>query len=107
MATLKTRIRPFPHYKFPDEIQIECFKMKQNECLWHNVKENSYELRCTNYGWFPNDAIMGTIKGKYSDTYNIGAQIGGNMGTAGMAVVDIHKAIEMLNNAGYYNITIK
>lgn len=99
------RNRPYPHFKFPDEISIEYFPLDESGCKWHNVKLNSYEIRCTNYGWFPTGVLMGTINGKYADTNNIGANIGGNLGTAGIAVVNIQAAIALLNAAGYNNIS--
>lgn len=93
--------RPYPHYKFPHEIVIECIQLDTSSCKWHSVKEGSFQLRCTNYGHFPTEILMGTIKGKFADTYNIGAQIGGNFGSASLAVIDLNKSIQMLKGAGY------
>ena len=95
------RRRPYPHYKFPDEITIAYSAMNETDCKWHNVPLNSYDLRCINYGWFPTDILMGVINGKYADTKNIGATIGGNMGTASLAVRNIETAIELLKANGY------
>lgn len=99
------RNRPYPHFKFPDEINIEYFLMSETACMWHNVPNGSYEIRCSNYGWFPTNVLMGTnAKGNFTDTNNIGANIGGNMGTAGMAVMNIKQTIKMLNEAGYNSV---
>lgn len=101
------RTRPFPHYKFPDEIEIEYEKLDDDSCSWHNLSKGSCSLRTINYGWFPTDVLMGVVDGKYADTNKIGATISGNMGTAGMGVFDIVKAIELLNAAGYKQINEK
>jgi hypothetical protein len=93
--------RPYAHYKFPHEIIIECVQLNEHSCSWYNVPVGSYDLRCTNYGWFPTEVLMGVIKGKYEDTNNIGAAIRGNMGTASIAVTDYKKAIDMLKAQGY------
>lgn len=98
---MSERIRPFPHYKFPDEIIIECKKMTDDECSWYNAKKGSYGLRTTNYGWFPTDVLMGVVNNTYTDTKGIGATISGNLGTAGMAVLNITTACELLKEAGY------
>lgn len=102
-----TRVRPYPHFKFPDEITIAYSLLSDSDCTWFNLVKGSYELRCTNYGWFPTETIMGVIKSNYSDTHKIGAQISGNMGTASIAVTDINKALELLQLAGYKNIQPK
>lgn len=96
-----TRKRPTAHFKFPDEIIISYYIMTENECRWHGTAPNSYHIGCENYGWFPVDILMGTVKGYYSDTNGIGANIAGNMGTAGIAVINIDKAVEMLIAKGY------
>lgn len=95
------RNRPYPHFKFPDEIQIGYTKMKDSDCRWFGVPAGSYELRTLNYSWFPTQSIMGVIDGKFSDTNKIGAHISGNMGSAGIAVTNIDKAIQLLSSAGY------
>lgn len=96
--------RPYPHYKFPHEIEIVYSVLSASQCHWLNVPEQSYDLMCSNYSWFPTDAIMTVKNGKYVDSYNIGAVISGNMGTASIAVRDINRAIELLNKKGYFNI---
>lgn len=96
-----TRVRPYPHFKFPDEIVISFKRLDQSACDWHGVKQGSYELRCDNYGWFPTDILMGVVNRKYCDTRNIGAKISGNMGTAGISVIDIDLALQLLKESGY------
>lgn len=93
--------RPYPHFKFPFEITIEVSKMSDKHCLWHSVALNSWEFRCINYGWFPSDVLMGVVNRMYEDTNKIGANIGRNLGTASIAVLDKNKAIELLTKAGY------
>ena len=93
--------RPYPHFKFPNEIIIEVKKLSDKDCQWFGVALGSYELRCTNYGWFPNDGLMGVIDGKYEDTKGTGAKISGNMGTAGIAATNLPLCIELLTKAGY------
>ena len=95
------RTRPYPHYKFPDEITIEAKLLPENECKWFGVPIDSYALRCTNYGWFPTEVITTVQKGKYVDGHNIGVTITGNMGSASIAVKDVPAAIKMLSAAGY------
>lgn len=102
---MKKRVRPYPHYKFPDEIEIRYKKLSESECSWYGIKLGSYEIFCANYGWFPTEAVMGVINRQYADTNNIGANISGNLGTRGMAVMDIKKAVNLLNSAGYLNIS--
>ena len=76
--------------------------MTDVECGWHNVPKGSYSLRCTNYGWFPTEVLMGTDeRGRFADTCNIGANIGGNLGSASIAVLDLEKAIAVLSSSGY------
>ena len=96
--------RPYPHYKFPSEVNIEYLAMTDDKCKWHNVPLGSNAIRCVHYGWFPTGVLMGTVKGWFTDTHNIGANIGNNMGTASISVVNIKEAIKMLNDAGYNNI---
>lgn len=103
---MKTIKRPYPHFKFPNEIIISVTKMTESECQWHNVKKDSYEFRCINYGWFPTEIVMGVINGKFSDTNKIGADNGNNLGTAGIAIIDKDTAIKMLKDKGY-NIILK
>jgi hypothetical protein len=98
------RIRPYPHFKFPDEVEIGYKLLSGKECEWFGVPYGSYDLTCLNYGWFPTGEIMGVIKGNYSDTHKIGATISGNMGTRSIAVVNIDKATQLLNEAGYKKI---
>jgi len=93
--------RPYPHFKFPHEIFISVKLLSDNECHWYNVPVGSYELHTDNYGWFPTEIIMGVIAGRFSDTYNIGATISGNMGSMNIAVKDKDKAIQLLKDAGY------
>jgi hypothetical protein len=101
------RTRPYPHYKFPDEITIEAALLTDDSCSWYKVPHGSYELRCINYGWFPTEVVMTVNKGKYEDGYNIGASISGTMGTSSIAVTNIDKAIEMLKMAGYTSVTLR
>lgn len=96
-----SRVRPYPHFLFPDEVTISVSKMSPDSCKWHSVAAGSYELRCVNYGWFPAELLMGTVKRYYSDTLNIGATISGNMGTASIAVVDVDTAVSILKSKGY------
>ena len=97
---IDNRGRPYPHFKYHDEMIISCKKMTGDEVIWFNVLPNSYELRVTNYGWFPTEIIMGVIKGRYEDTRKIGATISGNMGSAGVAVTDYKEACRLLSEAG-------
>ena len=99
------RSRPYPHFKYPDEITIQVKKLTEKDCQWFSVPFGSYELTTINYGWFPSDAIMGVIEGKYEDTNGIGAAIRGNLGSASIAVLDAIKATELLKAQGY-NVSI-
>ena len=93
--------RPYPHFKYPNEITIEVKPMTDSECQWHNVQKGSYEFSCINYGWFPSNVVMGVINKKYEDTYKIGANIGSNLGTRSIAIFNKDVAIKMLKEAGY------
>lgn len=97
---IDTRERPYPHFKYHDEMIIACKKMTEQEASWYNALPDSYGLRVTNYGWFPTEIIMGVIKGRYEDTRKIGATISGNMGSAGLAVTDYKEACRLLSEAG-------
>lgn len=98
--------RPYPHFKYPNEITIEVKPMTDSECQWHNVQKGSYEFSCINYGWFPSEVVMGVVNKMYSDTYKIGANIGSNLGSRSIAIFNKDVAIKMLKKAGY-NIKIK
>lgn len=96
--------RPYPHYKFPHEIEI-CYKqMTEKECDWYGVPTGSYDLRCTNYGWFPTGVLATVVKGKYTDGHGIGLSISGNMGSAAIAVTDLNGALKLLHAAGYRKV---
>jgi len=99
------RPRPYPHYKYPDEIEIQVKPMSIDQCKWHSVKQGSFELRTINYGWFPTEAVMGVVNRFYEDTHGIGADIGRNLGSAAITVVDVEKAKQMLIEQGYKLIT--
>jgi len=101
MTNVAKQNRPYPHFKFPNEITISVNKMSDKSIEWHGVKPNSYEFRCTNYGWFPTEIVMGVQKNTYIDNKGLGAVISGNMGTASIAIVDAREAIILLQNAGY------
>lgn len=98
---MTTLTRPYAHYKFPHEIIISIEKLDTNACRWYGVPIGSYAFRCTNYGWFPTEVLMGTIKGKFSDTNELGATISGNLGSGSLAVKNKDKAIQMLQEKGY------
>lgn len=93
--------RPFPHFKFPFEIEISVEKMDDEKCKWFSAPAGSSMLTTTNYGWFPTNVLMGVVKGIYSDTKKIGASIDGNLGTQSMTVIDTNTAIDLLTKAGY------
>ena len=93
--------RPYPHYLFPNEINISYKKLTESECKWFNVPQGSWDLTTANYGWLPTNIIMGVVDRRFVDTNNLGANISGNMGTASIAVVNIEKAISMLKSEGY------
>jgi hypothetical protein len=99
-----TKVRPYPHFKFPSEIEISFKLLSDSDCQWFNVKKGSYEITCINYGWFPTEVLMGVIKGNFADTNNLGATISGNMGSRSIAVTDIKRAVELLTVAGYPTI---
>jgi hypothetical protein len=75
--------------------------MSEKEANWFSVMPDSYEFRCTNYGWFPTDVIMTVSQHKYTDSNNLGITISGNMGTASIAIKNAREAISLLQNAGY------
>ena len=80
--------------------------MTPSECAWHNAKPNSYMLTCENYGWFPTHVLAAIQQGKYVDGNNLGLSISGNSGSMSNCVVDIKRAIEMLE-ALEYNVVTK
>ena len=94
-------VRPYPHYKFPHEIQIKAEKLDNDGCAWYGGQPGSYILRCINYGWFPTEALMTVTNGKFADGNNIGAVISGNCGAVSLVVKDYLKAIAMLKKQGY------
>lgn len=100
------RNRPYPHFKYPDEILIEVSPMTNEKCQWHNVQKGSFIFTCKNYGWFPTGIVMGVVNKFFTDTNNIGANIGSNLGSRSISIIDKDKAIKMLKKAGY-NIEIK
>jgi hypothetical protein len=78
---------------------VKASKLPDDDCKWYGVPVGSYRL---NYPrWFPTEAIMGVVNGRYTDTFNIGAKISGNMGSANIAVLDLNKATKLLTDAGY------
>lgn len=79
--------------------KVTVSKLPDDDCKWYGVPVGSYKLHYPK--WFPTEAVMGVVNGKYSDTHNIGAKISGNMGTANIAVLDADKAIKLLQDAGY------
>lgn len=66
---MKNRTRPYAHYKFPDEIIITVKPMSDSDCSWFNAPQGSFELRTSNYGWFPTEVIAKTKNGRYFDYY--------------------------------------
>lgn len=101
MKKKQARIRPYPHYKFPDEVIIKYGLLKESDCKWFNLPLGSYQMWCVNYGWFPTNSLMGVIKGKFEDTNKIGAKLSGNMGSMSIAVIDVNTAIAMLKKEGF------
>lgn len=96
-----TKKRPYPHFKFPNEINISYKEMTESECQWFNVPKGSFQLTTTNYGWFPTQVLMGVVDGKFKDTKGIGATIGGNMGTMSLAVKNLKESLTLLKKEGY------
>ncbi len=103
----KDRKRPFPHFKFPDEITISFEEIPKESLSWYGAKEPSYNVHCTNYGWFPTEILMGVTKGKFDQHHEKslihGASIGNNLGSAGIMVKKdkIQDAIDTLRKVGY------
>lgn len=78
---------------------VKASLLPDDDCKWYGVPVGSYRL---NYPkWFPTEAVMGVVNGRYTDTHKIGAKISGNMGSANIAVLDIDKATKLLTDAGY------
>lgn len=47
--------RPYPHFKFPNEIYIRISKMSETDCQWHNVNLGSYETTIIKLTKYEND----------------------------------------------------
>lgn len=106
---MSDRKRPFPHFKFPDEINIEIKRIPDESCSWYGVPKGSYEARCTNHGWFPTELVAGVFKGRYTQGYGISIDSGyldnRNLGTMGNAFDNCDKVAKILIDKGY-NVTI-
>lgn len=79
--------------KKPKKLLFEIEKLDAEQKNWFG---SSYLIRCINYSFFPTDKLMGVVKGRYSDTNNIGALNTGNMGSATIGVENIIKAKKIL-----------
>lgn len=79
--------------------KITVSKLPDDDCKWYGVPVGSYRLHYPK--WFPTEAVMGVVNGRYSDTNKIGAKISGNMGSANIAVLDVDSAIKLLKQSGY------
>lgn len=72
----------------------------KDELMWHNLREGSKILTSTAH--FPTSLLMGVDKsGKFYDEHQIGAQIGGNLGTKSLAVIDLEKALKILTDNNF------
>lgn len=68
----------------------------ENEIRYNNLETRSYILTSED-GFFPTNVIFGVNSvGRYYDVNLIGANVGSNLGTASVGVVDIDKAKELL-----------
>lgn len=79
--------------KKPTKLLFEIEKLNSSQKNWFG---SSYLIRCTNYSFFPTNKLMGVVKGRYSDTNNIGAYNGGSMGSATIGVENIKEAKKLL-----------
>ncbi len=106
------RTRPYPHFKFPDEIDIVLEILTEDKMTWFGANKPSYTARTANYGWFPTEILMG-VTGKIFDhkhekSIHNGASIGISLGTASILVTmeKANNAMQTLRDAGY-NVRIK
>lgn len=76
---------------------MEVRKLNKDEAKWYGVTEEHFLISIENKNWFPTKKIAGVNKhGKFYDKHNIGLHIGGNMGSAYVAVKDLEKTRKLL-----------
>ena len=105
---MKNRIRPYPHYKFPDEIIITYTLLSDSERQWYGgLSYKTYIVGCENYGWFPTEILMGITNHKFDSKHpkslKHGASIGVNTGTMNILVeaYGLEETIKTLKENGY------
>jgi len=84
-----------------EKTYIEIQKATEKDCNWYGLKPNSYILTIHPFQWFPSDLLCTVVNGRYEDGHNIGVTISGNLGSAGIGVVNLEAATEMLRAKGY------
>lgn len=101
------RKRPYPHFKFPDEITVSIKPIPKENRNWFARNENKdwYFLRTENYGWFPTEILMGVTEGvfnpKHKKSVKHGTYNGWNTGTATIITTKPKQCAETLTKKGY------
>jgi len=112
MEKTDNRKRPYPHFKYPDEINISVEKLESKEAAWYGTTQKVAKLTTTNYGWFPVEVVAGIKHSRFDAATDLSKKNGwivgnGSLGTTSTLILQdkLDVCIATLRKAGY-NIEI-